>query len=147
MTTQGLERWLTEEPDATADDDVIADGKVKSRMLLCVDDSALARIIDRAVSTRVAWEAIRAEYEAQHELRQPLLVRQLNAVRQGSSEAYGDYAERVYEFMEKLAETDIDDADQLRSQRPQPRVEDLWRERLVGIGAHGGGSFRIQQRC
>ena len=31
----------------------------------------------------------------------------------GSSEAYGDYAERVYEFMEKLAETDFNDADQL----------------------------------
>ena len=83
LTTQGLERWLTEEPDVTVADDVIADGKVKSRMLLCVDDSALARIIDRAVTTMVAWEAIRAEYEAQHELRQPLLVRQLNAVRQG----------------------------------------------------------------
>jgi len=113
LTTQGLERWLTEEPDAATADDVAADGKVKSRMLLCVDDSALARIIDRAVTTMVAWEAVRAEYEAQHQLRQPLLVRQLNAVRQGSSEAYGDYAERVYELMEKLIDTEFDAADQL----------------------------------
>ena len=73
-------------------DDVIADGKVMSRMLLCVNGSALARIIDRAVTTMVAWEAIWAEYEAQHELRHRLLLRQLNAVRQASSEAYGDYA-------------------------------------------------------
>ena len=31
----------------------------------------------------------------------------------GSSEAYGDYAERVYELMEKLADTEFDAADQL----------------------------------
>ena len=43
-------------------DDVIADGKVKSRMLLCFDDSALARIINRAVTTMVAWNAFLAEY-------------------------------------------------------------------------------------
>ena len=58
-------------PDATAADDVIANGNMKSRMLLRVDDSAPARILDQAVSTRVAWEAIRAEYETQNELRQP----------------------------------------------------------------------------
>ena len=40
-------------------------------------------------------------------------MRQLNAGRQGSSEAYGDYAERVYELMEKLADTEFDAADQL----------------------------------
>ena len=58
-------------------DDVIADGKVKSRMLPCVNDSTLARIIYRVVTMMVAWEAIQVDYEAQHELRQQLLVRQL----------------------------------------------------------------------
>ena len=93
-------------------DDIIADGKVKSRMLLCVDESALARIIDRTVTTMVAWQAIRAEYEAQHELPRSLLAR-LNAVRQGSSESYGDNGERLYELMEKLADSECDAADQL----------------------------------
>eukprot|EP00892_Ulva_mutabilis_P000456 jgi/Ulvmu1/10410/UM062_0005.1 len=60
-----------------------------------------------------AWEVVRIEYEAQHELRQPLLVRQLNAMRQKLSESYGDYAERVYELMEKLLDTDFEAADQL----------------------------------
>eukprot|EP00892_Ulva_mutabilis_P005787 jgi/Ulvmu1/3580/UM168_0012.1 len=60
-----------------------------------------------------AWEAVRSEYEAQDGSRQPLLVRQLNAVRQKSSESYGDYAERVYELMEKLLDTDFEAADQL----------------------------------
>eukprot|EP00892_Ulva_mutabilis_P000512 jgi/Ulvmu1/10461/UM063_0017.1 len=113
LTTQGLERWLTEEPDVASAADVAADAKVRGRMVLAVDDSGLTRIIDRASSTMSAWEAVRSEYEAQHELRQPLLVRQLNAVRQKSSESYGDYAERVYELMEKLLDTDFEAADQL----------------------------------
>eukprot|EP00892_Ulva_mutabilis_P004045 jgi/Ulvmu1/2011/UM120_0003.1 len=82
-------------------------------MVLAADDSGLTRIIDRVSSTMSAWEAVRSEYEAQHELRQPLLVRQLNAVRQKSSESYGDNAERVYELMEKLLDTDFEAADQL----------------------------------
>eukprot|EP00892_Ulva_mutabilis_P002676 jgi/Ulvmu1/12409/UM009_0059.1 len=113
LTTQGLESWLTEEPDVASAADVAADAKVRGRMVLAVDDSGLTCIIDRASSTMSAWEAVRSEYEAQHELRQPLLVRQLNAVRQKSSESYGDYAERVYELMEKLLDTDFEAADQL----------------------------------
>ena len=44
-TTQRPERCLTEEPDATMADDVKVHREEKSRMLLCVDVSALARII------------------------------------------------------------------------------------------------------
>lgn len=44
---------------------------------------------------------------------QPLLVRHLNAMLQGSMRAYADYAEQAYKLMEKLADTEFDPADKL----------------------------------
>ena len=69
LTTMGVERWLTEDPELAAPGDVMADAKVRSRMLLCVEDRGLARIIDQAATTMAAWERVRAEYEAELELR------------------------------------------------------------------------------
>ena len=39
-------------------------------------------------------------------------------MRQGPTESYGDYGERVYELMEKLADTESDAADQLATNAP-----------------------------
>lgn len=113
LTTMGGHRWLTEEPEEDDPDAVGADGRVRNLMLLCVEDRGLVRIIDRAATTLAAWEAVRTEYEAQLELRQPLLVSELNDVRQGASESYTAYAERVFELLEKLEDTDFEAADQL----------------------------------
>ena len=59
-------------------------------MLLCVEDRGLVLIIDRPATTVAAciWAVVRAEYEAQQEHRQPLLVSELYDVRQGASESY-----------------------------------------------------------
>lgn len=113
LSTKGLERWLTEEPAEAAEEDATADLRARSMMVLNVDDGGLVRIINRAATTMVAWEALRTEYEARQELRQPLLVSELNDIRQKPSESYTSYAERVQQLLEKLEDTDFEAADQL----------------------------------
>lgn len=111
--TMGIERWLTEEPDPGVAADVREDRNVKSRMLLTIEDRGLILIVKRAASAMAAWERLRAEFEAELQLRQPLLVNQLNAVRQGPTETYVRFAQRVLEILEKLEDTDFEAADQL----------------------------------
>lgn len=113
LTTLGMEAWLTEQPNPELPAEVTADSKARSNMLLAVADRGLARIIHRAATTMEAWELIRDEFEAEQELRRPLLMSQLNEVRQGSSETYGRYAERVLEILEKLEDAGFDGANQL----------------------------------
>ena len=113
MVTMNCERWLTDEPDAEEPAEVREDVNVKSRMLLTVDDRGLMRIIKRAPNSVQAWQRVRAEFEAELQLRQPLLVNQLNAMRQMAGESYTRFAERVLEVLEKLEDTSFEAADEL----------------------------------
>lgn len=113
LNSCGWHGWLTEEPAADDPHAVTTDGKVKSYMLLSVDDRGLARIIGRAATTMAAWEGVRAVFEARLELRQPMLLDELNCVVQRPGESYGDYAERVHELLERLDDTDFTAGDEL----------------------------------
>ena len=109
----GRDRYLTNEPDPEEDEEVRDDLRLKDKMLLCVDDWGLAMKIDQAATARRAWEVIRAEYEADVELRVPILIHELGEARQGSSETYADYIDRVDGIRVKLQDTGFESGEQL----------------------------------
>jgi len=109
----GRDRYLTGEPDPDDEDEIRDDLKLKDKMLLCVDDWGLATKIDQAATARAAWEVVRAEYEAEVELRVPILIHELGEVRQGPSEKYAAYIDRVDAIRVKLLDTGFESGEQL----------------------------------
>jgi hypothetical protein len=73
LITQGLERWLSEKPDEAKATEVSKDKGCKARIQLHVI-RALREIVQRAKTSKEAWDSFRDEYVGSLKVRQPLLM-------------------------------------------------------------------------
>jgi hypothetical protein len=104
LITQGRERWLSEEPDEAKAAEVNEDNGCKAGIQLHVS-GALRAIVQRAKTSKEAWNALRDEYVGSLKVRQPLLMAQVTELRQGRDSVvrYNDRAKRLRDQFEDLA--------------------------------------------
>jgi uncharacterized protein with GYD domain len=108
ILNSGLHRWLEKEPDANDDKEMDSDACAKARIQLQVSGS-FREIVERAKTTKAAWEALKEEFAGSVGMRKPILMRALVNLEQGreGAQQYVDRAKALREEFEELGMKDI----------------------------------------